>query len=150
MGKAVLEGSGKESGLPVEAGCSGVIPNEVVGLGDLRREVELRGNDLGGKVGGEMTLFEEPGTLRFRGAGHHDHGGKMALGVGFVKKGDVGAKPAIVSGSILRLPHPAGANGRMQDLLEFATLRTVGKHNLAKAGTVWSSITIKGFVSKRC
>ena len=47
---ALPEGAGEESGLSVEAGGGGVIPNQVVGLRDLRREIELGGNDLFGDV----------------------------------------------------------------------------------------------------
>jgi hypothetical protein len=50
VGSAITlpESGGEESGLSVEAGICGVIPNEVVGLGDLRREIELSGDDLVG------------------------------------------------------------------------------------------------------
>lgn len=50
------EGAGEESGLSVEAGVGGVIPNEVVSLRNFRREVELRGDDLIGDVGSETAL----------------------------------------------------------------------------------------------
>ena len=64
MGEATLEGSSEASGLSVEAGFSGVVPDEVVGLRDFRREVELRGDDVFGNFVGELTLFAKPRPLR--------------------------------------------------------------------------------------
>src|SRR5436190_7759219 len=83
------EGSGEESGLSVEAGVCGVIPDEVVGLGDLRREVHLGGDDLVGNVGRELAILQEARALGGGGASHNDHGIKMNLRPGFVKQRNI-------------------------------------------------------------
>jgi len=62
----LAEGAGEESGLSVEAGVGGVIPDEVVSLRDLRREVELGGDDLFGDVGREVALLLKAGALSLR------------------------------------------------------------------------------------
>ena len=84
MGEALLEDSGEESGLSVEAGEGGIIPDEVVGLGNFGVESELRGNDVFGGLRGKFAELEQSGALGRRGASNDDYGGKMALSVGFV------------------------------------------------------------------
>ena len=95
MGEAMLEGPGKEAGLSFEAGIGGIIPDEVVGLGDFRREVDLRGNDFFGNFGGELAVFAKSGALGGGRTGDDDHGGKVTLGVGLVEQGNIGAEPAV-------------------------------------------------------
>ena len=76
--ETTLEGSCEESGLSVEAGFAGVVPDEVVGLRGFRREVELRGDDVFGNVVRELALIAEPGPLGGGRTGDDNHRGEMA------------------------------------------------------------------------
>ena len=148
MGVTLLEGSGEELGLSVESGCSGVIPNEVVGLGDLGREGELRGDDPFDGFGGEMAMFEQPRALRGRRAGDDDYGGKMAFGLGFVKQGNIRAEPLGAARRILRQIHPPGADGGMQDLFKSTAFGGIGKDDFAQTSAIRLALGIQNFRSK--
>ena len=149
MVEASLEAAGKEPGLSVEAGIGGVIPDEIVGLRDFRREVELRGDDVFGNFGGQLALFAEPRALGGGRAGHDNHRGKVALGVGFVEQGNIGAKPAIAARRVPCLLHPTVADDRMEDLFKLTPSGRIGKDNFAQPGPVGPSILPDGIGSKR-
>ncbi len=146
--KTLLKDTSQESGLPVEAGHGRVIPNDVIGKSNLGCEVELSGHDFFRGIGRKATTIEEPCALRRWGTGNHDYGGKMRLGIGFVKERDIRAKPAVTFRSLPSLGDPGGANSRMKDLLEFAPLEGIGKDHFAKAGAIRLPCGIKAIISK--
>jgi hypothetical protein len=149
MGEAVLEGSGEEPCLSVEAGGGGVIPDEVVGLGDFRREVELRGDDVFGNFVGELALFAEPGPLCVGRTGDDDHRGKVALGVGLVKQGNIGAEPVIAARRIPGQPHPAVADDGVENLLKLTPSAGIGKDYFAQVRPVGTTVLPDGVSAKR-
>ena len=149
MGEAALEGSGEEPCLSVEAGVGGVIPDEVVGLGDFRREVELRGDDVFGNFVGELALFAEPGPLCGGRTGDDDHRGKVALGVGLVEQGNIGAEPVIAARRFPGHPHPAVADDGVENLLKLTPLVGIGKDNFTQACPVGASLLPDGVSAKR-
>jgi len=146
--ETALEGSGEEPGLSVETGLAGVVPDEVVGLRDFRREVELRGDDVFGNVGRELAVVSEPGPLGGGRTGDDDYRGKLALGVGFVEQRNVCAEPEIAARRISCLLHPAVTNDGMEDLLKLTPSGRIGKDNFTEARPVGAAITADDVTSK--
>lgn len=138
--EATLEGSGEESGLSVETGFAGVVPDEVVGLRDFRREVELRGDDVFGNVVWKLALIAEPGPLGNGRTGDNNHRGKMALGVGLVEQWNVCAEPVIAARRIFCLLHPAVTDDGMEYLLKLTPSGRIGKDNFTQPPAVRSSV----------
>jgi hypothetical protein len=52
------EPSGEESGLSVETGDGGIIPNDVVSFLNLRSQIELRADYALREISGEVPLFQ--------------------------------------------------------------------------------------------
>lgn len=64
------EPSGEESGLSVETGEGGIIPNDVMSFLYLRSQVELRVDDALSEVRRQTPLFQQTGFLDGPGTGH--------------------------------------------------------------------------------
>lgn len=86
---AVPETAGEEVGLSVEAGGSGVIPNQVVGFANLRLEIELGGDDFFCDARGEVALFQEARALGRERARNDDNRGQVRFRVSFKKERDI-------------------------------------------------------------
>ena len=122
-GEALPEGSGEESGLSVEAGVCGVIPNEVISLGDLRCEVQLSGEDLVGDSGGNLAVTQEARALGGRRAGYDDDRCKLRLGAGFIQERNIHAEPTVISGRRTRTGRPGLPDRGVEDLFKFTAFR---------------------------
>ena len=146
---SLAEDIGEEPGLSVEAGEGGVIPNEVVGGGDFCREIELGEEDLIGDFRRELALFAKAGALGGERAADDDHGRKMGLGVGFKKQRDIDAEPAAGCRGFRRAAGPAGADRRVQDVLEFTALGGIGKDALAEPDAIGLALGSKSTRAKR-
>lgn len=146
---ALAEGAGEEPGLSVEAGEGGVIPNEMVGVGNFCREIELGEEDLLGHLRGEMPLVAEARALGGGRAADDDHRGEMRPGVGFKKQREIDAEPAAGGRGCGGAAGPAGADGGMQNVFEFTAWGGMGKDALAEPGAIGLAVGSKSARAER-
>ena len=91
-------------------------------MSDLRREVELRGDDFVGDVGSETAFLHEASSLSLGGTRDHNYRRKMCLGASLKKQRDIGTEPVIGLAGLCGARRPTGTNHRMQDVFERAAL----------------------------
>ncbi len=120
----------------------------MVGLGNLRREVQLSGDDLVGDSFGELALLQEACVLGGGRTRHHDYRGEVFLRFRFIKQRNIDAEPAVCVSRIRRPGRPTGADRRMEDVLELAPFRGIGKGNFAQPSPVGLAGGVKSLRSE--
>jgi hypothetical protein len=122
--------------LPSERLGRTIVPDHVIGAGDLFVQGHLRGNYFKGSGFSQRGTRNQPLQLHRRGAGDDDHAIAEGFTACFVKKRYVckkklgGVSPAFGFGS------PLTPDARMQNLLKRAFLFRVGENYGAKLGAI--------------